>query len=517
MVNTTVLSSRSMPISFTLPHLNEKLRIEQGINDVSMLLSSDKSVSTVVADTLGWDTVYAIRVPDINNAIVAKKASPKTFTQTTTDPDLGIEVSIDGEFGDWAISRGGDGQNLHMKIPITKGTYTTPNKTYSLNNCNAVINIKLAYFPNQIPQSVSEVGSKHDLKLKTDHTDEEPIVFLVSFLFPHGADKPASDALLQGAFRDWFNANIKKFEHIFSTVNINLHTEDIKWLKPTYTSYAYSDNPDPDESFFAVLCMTDGRSGKGLTHALSPSAIAPDSRASFLISRSLFLEKSMLPGVPTVFVDSSVDNFQLINGKTEISNKDGVILKIKPIKYGAIYYTPYAESFNISVNEHEIITKIKARIVFSPGIEAVVSTTTYQTIELVNKPDGTQTIGFKASRPTESMHTIETATWVIVTTVIVGLIATVYASLVGYVVGDLTIKLIVCTIAIFVGVLITLLLSVVLQTIAKGVAESMPSINPVIQAATGPIVWPTAKTEFKLTSAQLNGALQFGGDPGFAL
>lgn len=517
MANASVLSSRSMPISFTLPHLDEILRNEHGINAVSMPLISDNSVSTVLADTLGWDTVYAIRVPDINKAIVAKKASPKTFEQTMSDPDIGIDISIEGEFGDWAIGTGGDGQNLHMKVPITQGTYKTPKSTYSLNKCTAVINIKLAYFPLQTPQPSSEIRSKHDLKLNTNHTDTAPIVSLVSFIFPEGAVKPGNDALLQGAFRNWFNANIEKFEHVFSTVNINLRAEDIKWLKPTYTSYAYSDNPDPDYSFFAVLCMTDGRSGKELTHALSPSAIVPGSRASFLISRSLFVEKSILPGISSVFVDSSVNDFKMINGNTEIINNSGKDLQINSIRYGGVNYTPYAESFNIAINQNEIITKIRSHINFSPGIDVYITTTTYQAIELVNKEDGTQTLGYKESRPPESMHKVETATWVIITTVLMSAIIGVYTTMVGMLVNHLSVKIIVTIIAVVVGVLVTVLASVLVQALADGVAKSMPAINPVIKAATDPIVWPTAKTQFKLTSVQLNGSVQFGGDPGFKM
>ncbi len=516
-MSTSVLSSRSMPISFSIPQLTEKLKNEHGVNAMTMQLSNDKSVSTVLADTLGWDTVYAIRIPDANNAITAKKASPKTFKQTITDPDLDIEVSIEGDFGDWTIGTGGDGKNLHMKIPITKGTYKAKNKTYSLNNCYAVINVQLAYFPLEMSKELSEDGSTHDLKLKTSQTATDPIVSLISFIFPQDADRPASDALLQGTFRNWFNSNIQQFEHVFSTVNINLLAKELQWLKPTYTSYAYSDHLDPDKSFFAVLCMTDGRSGKGLTHALSPSAIAPGSRASFLISRSLFVEKSILPGIPIAFVDSTVNDFKMINGNTEIMNKDDVKLKMSPVRYGAIDYTPYAESFDITINNNEIVTKMKSHIEFSPGIDVYIYTTTYQTIELVNKPDGTQTIGYKETRPTESIHEVVTAMWVKITTFIISAIVAIVGVFVGNLVKEVVTKIIIAIIVVLIGALIALLLNVVLQVLAKGVAESMPPIDPMIKAATDPIVWPTATTQFKLTSAQLNGSVQFGGDPSFQL
>ena len=62
----------------------------------------------------------------------------------------------------------------------------------------------------------------------------------------------------------WLNSEeaLALFQPLFATVVIdNGSSGDFSWLKPTYMSYAYRDDPDLGQALFGVLCMTNGRDG----------------------------------------------------------------------------------------------------------------------------------------------------------------------------------------------------------------------------------------------------------------
>ena len=67
------------------------------------------------ADTFGWDTVFALRVDDVNKAIISGKSTPTTFSQSVNNG----EVVASGTFTDWQICMGGDGKLLHLALPIS--------------------------------------------------------------------------------------------------------------------------------------------------------------------------------------------------------------------------------------------------------------------------------------------------------------------------------------------------------------------------------------------------------------
>jgi hypothetical protein len=53
------------------------------------------SSTNQLADTYGWDTAYAITLPDLNAAIKKSNASPTTFAYEQDG------ISISGTFGTW--------------------------------------------------------------------------------------------------------------------------------------------------------------------------------------------------------------------------------------------------------------------------------------------------------------------------------------------------------------------------------------------------------------------------------
>jgi len=183
------------------------------------------------ADTMGWDTVFAIRVPDVNAAIVEEKTSPKTFASG----DLGGGWSITGDFGDWQITPGGDGENINLLIPATSGNMVFSGKTYALDGAQITAQYKLELMPGNPPPNTppTKEGSNHKFEPSTQA--ESSHINVVSVIdvtipkatkdrWPTGMPAAAVEALVEGAFGKDLNANASDFTHTFAAVS--------GWLAP---------------------------------------------------------------------------------------------------------------------------------------------------------------------------------------------------------------------------------------------------------------------------------------------
>lgn len=488
------------------------------IHDPKPMATSPAPVATTpVADTLGWDTVFAITLPNVNSALRQPAASPGNF-----DAKLASNYAISGTFGDWQVTMGGDGQDVYLLVPVKSGTLNYLGTSYSMDGSVATVVINFDFLPGQpavppVPTSAS--GTEHHMKAKTRSQNPaiDPIASVVQFSFPEGnkssGNTPVHRALFQGALTQWFIENLARFNHVFSTVNLAQKSDEasFQWLKPSLTSYAYADGTTPDNSILGVLTTTQRRTIGDLSHEIVPDAIPVGAQSGFLISSNLFLKESVLPGLPHAFKNASAENFQLSNDGTEIVLAPGAVVDMNTVTHDGTPYFPKLKSFNLQVNDTEIVTNMKVAVNISPGIDITIYLTTYQTLVLVNKPDGTQTLGYKNTRPMKHTYTKHVAAWVKITIAVVSLIVAIVGVFIAGPAAEIAEMIVIAiVVAIIVGI-ITGIEMIIEDVIAKGVANAMPAINPLIYAATDPIVWPTAASKFTLTSATLNGSIQLGG------
>jgi hypothetical protein len=77
-----------------------------------MLTANPRSAE--IASTFGWDTVFAVHIADLNEAIAKLAATPAQFSAV----DEGDRISASGRFGAWQIAPGGSGSLVRMKIPF---------------------------------------------------------------------------------------------------------------------------------------------------------------------------------------------------------------------------------------------------------------------------------------------------------------------------------------------------------------------------------------------------------------
>ena len=474
-----------------------------------------------IADTLGWDTVFAINLPHVNEALKQPGSAPGDFSQVFSSA-----YAIAGTFGTWQVTLGGDGEDIYLLVPVAGGTLDFNGSTYDITGGLATVMINFDYvpgLPNAAPVPVGAKGVSHKLQPKPTTSDpaNQPIAAVVQFVFPEASkasgNAPTNRALVQGALTQWFIDNLERFQHVFSTVSLAEKADkaSFQWLKPSLTGYAYADGTKPENSLLGVLTTTQRRSIGDLSRQISPSAIPSGAQSGFLISAELFLEQSVLPGPPHAFKNASASDYQLTNHGSEIVLAPGVSVDVNDIEYGGTTYHPRMSAFNLVINDTEIVTNMVVDVDVSPGISVTIMMTNYQTLTLVTKTDGTQTLGYKATRPPRHTYVKHVAAWVKITTAILSLLVAVIGAVVagpGAALADAIIIGII--VAIIIGIIVGIEL-IIEDVITKGVAEAMPSINPMVYAATDPIVWPTAASSFTLTSAGLNGALQFGGTLNF--
>lgn len=511
------------------PHLDESLR-QKYVKP--RLAQASLGTNVIPADTNGWDTVFAIRISDVNHAIALQKSSPSDFSQSYTDEETGDTITINGTFGDWRLNTTGDGKNLHMSTPIATGTMTRNGTTYDMAGVSATIEVNCDYVPPPVAGvTPTPDGTLHALKLKTSSTDPlDQAVIVTNLSFPGARPGIVIVSIMQSVLQLWFNQNIISFEHVFSVVNLNLLADgddgSFQWLQPTWSSYACTSGADEENSYFGVLCMVDQHDPSGLAHELCSSAIPDGQCSAYMISVPVFLEYSVWPGIPYAFKNAKQEDFKLTQNKTCIENLND--LELEGVKVGAITYTPYVTKFELIVEATEIRTEMKAKINISPGIDSYIEMITHQIIELksttVDDPDHPgQTISKQyldyadaPGKETEINTYTETEAWVYITEAIAGIIVAVLGIVVGELTEKVVARVIIGIIAALVVAVIAAVQVIIEKVIAEGAAEGMPPVDPLVYAATHPIQWPTQTSEFTLTNALINGVFVLTGDPHFA-
>ncbi|MDD1012581.1 TULIP family P47-like protein [Pseudomonas rubra] len=511
-----ILSGLSQPASLTLSHLDETLRstlkssllYKNAERVVEQPAEADMLGLASSVTTNGWDTVSICRVSALNERIKLEKTYPANI-ESSIDT-----FSLKADFAPWAISTGGDGRNVKVRIPLKSGSYKgLSGKTYDIAGVSVEAYVKLSYFPLPAP-NVAKDGT-YKLEVNTKIVDpSDPIAAVISLRDPNNVLDTVNQSLLRGIIEGWLNKpeNLAKFDTLFSTVVINnmgKESEDYKWLRGTAMSYAYTDKSTEESSIFGVLCMTNERDYSGLPNQLPAVSLEQDNNSMFLISREIFVKYQLLPSLPFIFKDTNSSNYTVDAAGTTITAKG---LKLDSIKYGAVTYYPVVENFDINFDETYIRTEARIRTDISPGVVAYTRIVTKQTLELGENSKGEQIMVYSMVGDPDVQNNVDIATWVVVTEIIVAAIAAVATAVAGGVGGKIA-ALIVGIIAAVIVAVVGLIIHVIIEkVIAGGVTDEIPSIAPMVKVAANQVKWPFCEPDaFVLTGISYNGALIFNG------
>lgn len=480
--------------------------------------------------TFQWDTVFAIPIDHVNEAIIQQKASPKTFDYSDNKGD-----KIYGNFKDWQIVENGDGKNINMSIPITQVSGSISGLTFSLLNAQIIAQVNLEYIPADLEDQNSIVSPLH-LKIKSKSDDPTaPVVSLYSSIFsssPTGQavkiiGETAVKAIITGLIKAWLNENLIDFAHVFCTVELNKYidkTEGWKWTKPTDVSYAYVDGTNDKNSILGILAMTGGRKRSvQQSDIIDANAIPEGSVAGFLVAEKLFLQELILPTIPLHWKNASTDQFEIVpNGDTSSGRYEWVLqlkkdesFDIRSVQYkdgsgDMVENTPQMKTLSIATDGLTITMTAYTETDVGAGVTAWNKSTHQYKIILGKNGKGEQTINYESyGTPvtTHGAYKTEGAKILEWMSIAVGVIATIVLGVMtdgaGFVVG-----------ALIIGVLTGLAADS--PDIVKAVnSNASPGTDFLSFNSTNPIKWANSKV-FDLTLVRLNGPFQMGGDPNFS-
>ncbi|MDH5773383.1 MAG: TULIP family P47-like protein [Nitrospirota bacterium] len=456
------------------------------------------------ADTYGWDTVFGIHIGDVNAAIIKAGSSPKSFD--VADPD--DAVSATGTFGDWQLISGGSGEIVRLQIPIQTAEIHSPGNTDKVINATALVDVRLNFLHQKDPTG----KSSHHLRVRTKPASvDESIVTIWQIVYQQ---QQKLSFIGKAAFREllalWLNENLDSFDHVFATVDLNRVADKgaFQWMQPTDVSYAYSDF-GADDGVLAVLCMTGHRPSAGLIQQASPKLIPDRERAGLLISRNRMLSELILPLMPQVFDGSKPADYKIsASGDSILNAHQGIRFTVHPKDKDP--YTATVQELSVTIDGEELQMEVLTKADVSPGIYAWCRTQNFLAIKLINKPDGTQTLGYEPTRTVPPAHWTTKDPGIEITEEILGLVALIATAIAIVVTAGAAIPVIAMIIGLAAGVMA--LTTTIIEDVGNGDA---PAIGDLVLNASAAIIWPDSK-DFALTTAGLNSSLQLGGNPSFA-
>ncbi len=474
------------------------------------------AISIPYVQTNGWDTVYAIKVPYINQQLeYARSATPPqiidSFSYTAGD------YNASATFAAMEMSEYSSGSYIHFRLPITQGSGKVVNQKgkptdVTLDGGTFVIEVNLDYVNSANQPTDSEEGSNQDLqtapnqegdyKVHVEELDDLPDLDTVE------------TSMVNGFLQAYLDQNFDQILQTFAVINLNNHLEDdgYGWVAPTISSYAfYGNTAVPDSSFLAVLVLTgdeedaEARLNK-LTQEVSAGAIPIGSDAGFLISAELFMENMLLPGLQDQdkFEHAADADFQFDTSVYGLTNEEK--FTIDTIEYGGITYHPYSEAqdFTIKLENGRIVINVKATMDISPGIVGHMEATSKYKMEF---DENTQKLTLVRDGDPDTDHHVDIATWVIVTEAVAGVIAAVIA----FGVGKIT-ESIIKGIAVLVIEEIIVAIPNWIEIQAESVAEDLEISFALLKKGIYTTKWKSTQ-DFHLNTALLENCLQLGGTP----
>lgn len=463
-----------------------------------------ETATGVAIYTYGWDTAFAIPVPEVNKAIVDHSSSPKGFD--VREPSF----TVSGQFSDWQVCPGGDGKEVRLVLPLrdVKLVYTATGKEFDFPSGQAVVGVQLHYIPHTGDPTAT--GKPVALVVRDTAPSTTTPAFTVMSVSLTPAPGTVTGALVEQGLSDWGNANLALFAHVFSVVDINRMVDQGQWgfVTPNYTSYAYLDGSAPENSVLAVLTMTGNRTGEALSEQVSAAAIPSGSVAGFVVSQARTLYDLVRPAIKQAYPGLTDSNFLMNDDATELYLTNGTSISLKPVTHDGTTYYPQLKALTIKSVGQILTLQSYTETEIVAGITATATATHWYTLSLGTSNNG-QALLFNEAQPPDIVHDIHQSEGSQITQIIITIVA--------------AIVLVILTIltdgaALIVGGLIVGLVMganmAVPAIIEKVNHDDSPSVDLLLVNAVDPIKW-TASTTFKLDYASLNVSMQLGGNPLF--
>lgn len=423
-----------------------------------------------LADTAGWDTVYAVRAPVINQALT-DFFSGHASSQLHITEAIGTTASIDAQLGPWQLTTGGSGTMLALEMPILSGHATSslssPAVTVPLAGASITMNVTLGFHPLSPPSPSAPTLTAH---LKVSPNASAPtsgnadaiggatlaaasasvplshLTVSVSGIDLATADPTTQEMLplfISKMVENWISANTWIFDYVFLSVDIAAQAAGgaFAWIAPTTVAYAVTDlvpangEPAVADTIFAIMAMTQHRLATGASAEVSVNAIPTNAgvNAAFLIAPTLIVNQMLMPNMPGIFGLQDASSFVVSSDGMAVSNSADLTLQLQLDQSWYVGNNPAtatipAGDFNLTVNDTSI-SQTFTNITFPYGVQNEL--TIEMTLGATNTLGIDSTGHFAMQYGTTTMSTLsvqpnaQKAAWEAIESIAIGLVTTV--------------------------------------------------------------------------------------------
>jgi Clostridium P-47 protein len=356
----------------------------------SSVATSDTSVST-----FGWDTAYVAPFTVVNQAILAQKSYPPEFNYADA-----TGITISGSWTSWQLSPGGAGADVQMVCVVQSGNASGAGQNGDLSGSRIVIQVNLqtvaATDPVNDPTSKPGSGASQALIVSTTGQGLDPAVSIIASSYPNVTSALLKD-VLDSIFKNYFNANIGKFNHVFAVMNLNgvADQDGFQWLKPTAFQYAVAtpENGSLSASVFGLLAMVQGhRIDPTMQQAVDVRALQnlpAGANSAFVISETMVAQNMLLRGAIATIQGSSPSDFGFSSDGLSVVNLNDVIWgNFQTASNGIISPKITKNNFVLRADDTYVYLEIaNAQYETSPGVTVHMNLTqkfSYRTVQAKN-------------------------------------------------------------------------------------------------------------------------------------
>jgi len=473
------------------------------------------TLAATATSTLGWDTVFAVSLDNINAEIAARGKSPPQLVTKQVAPQM---FGMVADCGTWKVVPGGDQGQIKVEMHLTNavGDYVhlgVPGQI-TCADITAVVNFFLEWLPHSgvalkadgTPLPDAEAGTtRYALGAKTTSSNPaQPVASLskVTLNVP-GSSHDAHDYFQTQILR-WANENLDEFDHVFAFLDLNdqIATGDFAFCKPNRVAYAYVDQPQAQSGLLAMMCMTSA-DPTPTDAAVDGLALPVGCEASFLISEKRFLLDMFTPALIKMWPNMTSGDLELDSSGTSLKLVQGSVVTLPSYtdKNGDTY-TPTLNDLLLNVTGSELAMRIHTDVEVSPGIHATCTSTSYYTLAMGRDATGQQIITYTETRPADVVHGDWHETWVDIATSFAAVFAFDFAVLLTVATGGAAIVLSLAIMALTAGALAV----TVLQDVHS---QDAPALDDLTKTLTGPLHWTDG--DMVLSQVGLHGPLVLAG------
>jgi hypothetical protein len=239
-------------------------------------------------DTYNWDTVLALRLPDVNRLLARDAATFPCYQLSHTAG--GVTTTLGWSFAGWTLA---DVDGTDIQVTTTFGELQVDGQPFDVTGLTLTVACRLLIKP-ALDGHVDPAG-KHPLRCADAQVQ----------LDDQAAARPSSQSDRLSDVEDGLEAWFKGPEGLAC---LNAHFDGLtirasgrgSFLTPKERRYAGAMLAD-DTVAFGTLAKTLKSDVTGCPLQLSPYAIPAPAKAGFLISAEVFLANMLRPALPGVF------------------------------------------------------------------------------------------------------------------------------------------------------------------------------------------------------------------------